>query len=103
MDTKDTAKTTAPSVAPTKPAQKPKPAGEPKPEDPVPSVPLSGLKDDALGSLGAAFGELRAGTPEGKEKEQETGKGGAKDDRKGEHERSEATFEGLCGEGFVKE
>ena len=48
MDTKDTAETTAPSVAPAKPALAPKPAGEPEPEKPVPSVPLSGLGDDSL-------------------------------------------------------
>ena len=54
MDTKDTAKTTAPSVAQAKPTLKPKPAGEPEPEDPVPSVPSIELQDDSLGSWGAA-------------------------------------------------
>ena len=55
MDTKDTAETTAPSVAPAKPAPAPRPAGEPEPEVPVPSVPLSGLRDDPLDGLGVAF------------------------------------------------
>ena len=55
MDTKDTAETTAPSVAPAKPAPAAKPAGEPEPEVPVPSVPLSGLRDDSLDGLGVAF------------------------------------------------
>ena len=40
MDTKDTAEKTASSVAPAKPAPKPRP-GEPEPEEPIPSVPLS--------------------------------------------------------------
>ena len=69
MDTKDTAKTTAPSVAPAKPAPAPKPAGEPEPEMPVPSVPLSGLRDDSLDGLGVAFSGLSVAGPEGKEKE----------------------------------
>ena len=55
MDTKDTAKTTAPSVAPAKPAPAPRPAGEPEPEEPVPSVPLSELGDDSLEGLRAAL------------------------------------------------
>ena len=71
MDTKDTAETTAPSVAPAKPALAPKPAGEPEPEVPVPSVPLSGLRDDSLDGLGVAFSGLSVGGPEGKEKEKE--------------------------------
>ena len=71
MDTKDTAEQTAPSVAPLKPAPAPKPAGEPEPEEPVPSVPLSGLGDDSLEGLGAAFSGLSVGGPEGKEKEKE--------------------------------
>ena len=71
MDTKDTAETTAPSVAPAKPAPAPKPAGEPEPEVPVPSVPLSGLRDDSLDGLGVAFSGLSVGGPEGKEKEKE--------------------------------
>ena len=58
MDTKDTAKKTAPSVAPAKPAPAPKPDGESEPEEPVPSVPLSGLGDDSLEGLGAAFSGL---------------------------------------------
>ena len=62
MDTKDTAETTAPSVAPAKPAQAPKPAGEP-------SLPLSGLGDDSLEGLRAPFNGLSVGGPEGKEKE----------------------------------
>ena len=69
MDTKDTAETTAPSVAPLKPAPAPKPAGEPEPELPVPSVPLSGLRDDSLDGLGVAFSGLSVGGPEGKETE----------------------------------
>ena len=71
MDTKDTAETTAFSVAPAKPAQAPKPAGEPEPEVPVPSVPLGGLRDDYLDGLGVAFSGLSVGGPEGKEKEKE--------------------------------
>ena len=39
MDTKDTVKTTAPSVAPAKLAPKLKLAAEAEHEDPVPSVP----------------------------------------------------------------
>ena len=48
MDTKEAVPTTAPSVAPAKPASKTKPACEPHPQDRVPSVPLSGPKDDSL-------------------------------------------------------
>ena len=69
MDTKDTAEMTAPSVAPAKLAPVPKPAGEPEPEVPVPSVPLSGLRDDSLDGLGVACSGLSVGGPEGKEKE----------------------------------
>ena len=69
MDTKDTAETTAPSVAPAKPAPAPKPAGEPEPEEPVPSVPLGGFRDDSLEGLRAAFSGLSVRGPEGKEKE----------------------------------
>ena len=71
MDTKDTAETPAPSVAPAKPAPAPKPAGELEPEVPVPSVPLSGLRDDSLDGMGVAFSGLSLGGPEGKEKEKE--------------------------------
>ena len=71
MDTKDTAETTAPSVAPAKPAPAPEAAGEREPEERVPSVPLSGLGDDSLESLRAAFSGLSVGGPEGKEKEKE--------------------------------
>ena len=71
MDTKDTAKTTAHSVAPAKQAPAPKPAGEPEPEERVPSVPLSGLGDDSLEGLRAAFSGLSLRGPEGKEKEKE--------------------------------
>ena len=71
MDTKDTAETTAPSVAPAKPAPAPKPAGELEPEGPVPSVPLSGMGDDSLDGLRAAFSGLSVPGPEGKEKEKE--------------------------------
>ena len=71
MDTKDTAETTAPSVAPAKPAPAPIPAGELEPEEPVPSVPLSGLGDDSLEGLRTAFSGLSVGGPEGKKKEKE--------------------------------
>ena len=71
MDTKDTAETTAPSVAAAKPAPAPEPAGEPEPEVPVPLVPLSGLRDDSLEGLRAAFSGLSVRGPEGKEKEKE--------------------------------
>ena len=71
MDTKDTAETTAPSVAPAKPAPASKPAVEPEPKVPVPSVPLSGLRDDSLDGLGVGFSGLSVGEPEGKEKEKE--------------------------------
>ena len=69
MDTKDTAEMTAPSVAPAKPAPALKPAGEPEPEEPGPSVPLRGLGDVSLGGFRAAFSGLSVGGPEGKEKE----------------------------------
>ena len=72
MDTKDTAETTAPSVAPGKPSPVPKPAGKPEPEEPVPSVPLSRLGDDSLEGFRAAFSGLSVGGPEGKKKEKET-------------------------------
>ena len=49
--------------------RKPKRAGEPEREEP--SVPLSGLGDDFLEGLGAAFSGLSVGGPEGKEKEKE--------------------------------
>ena len=71
MDTKDTDETTAPSVAPAKPAPARKPAGEPELEVPVPSVPLSGLEDNSLDGFGVAFRRLSVGGPEGKEKEKE--------------------------------
>ena len=71
MDTKDTAETTAPSVAPAEPSPAPKPAREPEPEVPVPSVPLRGLRDDSLDGLGVALSGLSVGGPEGKEKEKE--------------------------------
>ena len=71
MDTKEAAEKTAPSVAPAKAAPAPKPAGEPETEEPVPSVPLSGLGDDSLEGLGAAFSGLFVGGPEGKEKEKQ--------------------------------
>ena len=70
METKDTTERTAPSVAPARPAPKPRPV-EPEPEEPVPSVPLSGLGDDSLEGLGAAFSGISVGRPEGKEKEKE--------------------------------
>ena len=68
MDPKDTAEKTAPSVAPAKPAPAPKPAGDNEPEEPIPSVPLSGLWNDSLEGLGAAFSGLFVGGPECKEK-----------------------------------
>ena len=71
MDTRDTVETIAPSVVPAKPAPAPKPAGEPEPEVPVPSVPLSGLRDDSLDDLVVAFSGLAVRGPEGKEKEKE--------------------------------
>ena len=71
METKDTAETTTPSVAPAEPAPEPKPAGEPESEEPVPSVPLSGLGDDSLEGSRAAFSGLSVGGPEGKDKEKE--------------------------------
>ena len=71
MDTKDTAETTAPSLAPAKPVPAPEPAGERESEEPVPSVPLSGLGDDSLKGLRTAFSGLSVGGPEGKKKEKE--------------------------------
>ena len=71
MDTKDAMETTAPSVAPARHAPAPKPAGEPEPEVPVPSVPLSGLRDDSRDGFGVAFSGLSVGGPGGKEKERE--------------------------------
>ena len=65
MDTKDTDEKTAQSGAPAKPAPAPKPAREPEPQEPVPSVPLSGLGDGSLEGLGAAFSGLSVGGPEG--------------------------------------
>ena len=81
-------------MATAKLAPKPKPAGESEPEDPVPSVPLSGLEDDSLASLGAAFSDLRLRTPEGKAKEKDTGDGGAEDDREDEHVRTDDVSSG---------
>ena len=49
------------------PAPAPKIAGEPEPEEPVPSVPLSGVADDSLEELGAAFSGSSVGGPAGKE------------------------------------
>ena len=71
MDTKDTAETTAPSVAPAKPALAPKPAGEPEPEEPVPLLPLSRPGDDSLEGSRAALSGLSVRGPEGKEKGKE--------------------------------
>ena len=67
MDTKVTAEKKAPSVAPAKPAPARKPGGEPEPEEPVPSVPLSGLWE----GFGAAFSGFSVGGPAGKQKEKE--------------------------------
>ena len=69
MDTKNTAERTTPSVAPARPAPAHKPAGEPESEEPVPSVPLSGLRDVSLEGLRAALSGLSVRGPEGKEKE----------------------------------
>ena len=79
MDTKDTAEKTAPSLAPAKPAPVLKSACEPGPEEPVPSVPLSGRANDSLDGLGAAFSGLSVGPSEGKEggKEKEAVERGA--------------------------
>ena len=55
MDTKVTAETTTPSVAPAKPAPAPTRAGELEPEQPVSSVPSSGMGDDSLEGLRVAF------------------------------------------------
>ena len=87
MDTKDNVEKTEPSLAPAKPAPKLTPAREPYAE-PVPSVSLSGTKDDSLdlSGLGAAFSDLRVGTPQGKEMEKEKGKEGARVDREASHE-----------------
>ena len=71
MDTKDIVKKTGPSLAPAKPALAPEPAGEPEPGEPVPSVPLSGLGDDSLEGLGAAFSGLSVGGPEAKRRRKE--------------------------------
>ena len=81
MDTKDTGERTV--LAPKRGR-----AGESKPEDPVPSVPLSGHEDDSLGSLGAASSELHVRTLEGNAKDKDTGDGGAKNDREGENVRT---------------
>ena len=95
MDTKDTAEKTAPSVATAKPAPVPKPAGEPAPEEPVPSVPLSGLVDDFLDGLEAAFNGLSVGPSEGKEmeKEKEAGDMGAEGVQPGHDPPEEVPFE----------
>ena len=69
MDTKDSAVTTAPSVAPATPAPTAERAGEPEPEESVPSVPLTGLGDDSLDCLRAAFSGHSVGGLEGKKKE----------------------------------
>ena len=71
MDTNDTAETTVPSVTPAKPAPEPKPACEPEPEGPVPSVPLGGLRDDCLEGSRAALSGLSVRGPEGKEEQKE--------------------------------
>ena len=90
MHTKDTAEKTAPSVAPAILARRPRP-GEPEPEEPVPSVPLSGLGDVSMEGLGAAFGGLSVGGPDGKEKEKEkkaAGLGVKEEDPGDEHQPS---------------
>ena len=94
MDTNDIAETIAPSVAPAKLTPKPKPAGESQREDPIPSVPLSGLVNNSLGSLGAAPCELHVQTPEGKAKEKDTGERGAKQEHEGEHVRTDDVSSG---------
>ena len=72
METKNTAETTAPSVARAKPAPKFTPAGDPDREDPIPSVPLSGPKNNLtdLSGLEVTFSGLRVGSLEGKRKRQ---------------------------------
>ena len=70
MDTNDTAEKTAPSVALSKPASKPRP-GKPEAEEPVLSVPFSGLGDASLEGLRPAFSGLSVAAPEGKEREKE--------------------------------
>ena len=54
---------TAPLVAQAKLASTAKPAGVRHPQDPMPSMPLSGPKDDwlDLGGLRPAFSEWRVG------------------------------------------
>ena len=89
MDSKATAETTAPSVAPAKPEPKPKADGEPEPDNPVPSMHSSGLKNDCFGSLKAAFSGLHVGTSEGKAKEKEKEEERAEDDLEGQQERPE--------------
>ena len=93
MDTKHTAEMTAHSMAPAKPAPILKSRCEPEPQDPVPSVPLSGLEDDPLPILPAAFSGLPARTPEGKAKEKETEEGGAEDNPEGGLEQSPSATE----------
>ena len=60
MDTADT--------APAEPALTLRPH-QPEPEEPVPSVPLSGLRDDLLEGLGVTSSGLSVGAPEGEQKE----------------------------------
>ena len=71
MDTKDIAEKTAPPVAPAKPAPALKGACKPEPEEPVPSVPLSGPGDGSLEGLGATLSGLSVGGLAGKQKEKE--------------------------------
>ena len=71
MDTKDTPKKRAPPLVPAKPVPAPKPPGEHEPEEAVPLVALSGLGEDSLEGLGAAFSGLSVEGPAGKEKEKE--------------------------------
>ena len=94
MDTKDTAETTEPSVAPAKLLPKPKPAAEPEREASLPSEPLPGLGDESLRSLGAALSELHLRTPQGKAKKKDTWEGGAEDDGESVHVLADNVFFG---------
>ena len=89
MDTKETAEKTAPSVAPAKPAQMPKPAGELEPEEAVPSVPFNGREDDSWEGLGAALSGLHVHSPEEAKEKEAVDMGAKEEDPEGEHDPSE--------------
>ena len=91
MHIKHTAEKTAPSVALGEPAPKPR-LDETEPEEPVPSLPFSGLGDESLAGLGAAFSGLSVRGPEGKTKEKEkeaVGMRGEEEDPGEEHQPSD--------------